>query len=249
MHSFAITERYVVLMEHPLVVNPLKLALSGRPFIENYRWEPERGTRFLVVDKAAGELKAIHHAPACFVFHHVNAWEEGEDIVIDASVYDDASIVSALYLDEVLDARGSIPGARLTRFRLGAGGVTSEAIGAETIELPRIAYKRCNTRPYRYVYGVSESGGSPIFDQLVKVDTASGEERIWREEETHPGEPVFVGAPGAESEDEGVALSVVLDARAGDSFLLVLDAESFEERARVRVPQYVPYGFHGAYFS
>ena len=249
MHSFAITERYVVLMEHPLVVNPLKLALSGRPFVENYRWEPERGTRFLVVDRATGDLKAIHHGPASFVFHHVNAWEEGEDIVIDAAAYEDAEIVSALYLDELLSARGSIPRSHLTRFRLGAGGVSSERIGAESMELPRIAYRRCNTRPYRYVYAVSGSSETPIFDQLVKVDVQTGEERIWREEDTHPGEPVFVAAPGASGEDEGVALSVVLDAKAGDSFLLVLDAETFEERARARVPQHIPYGFHGAYFS
>ena len=44
MHSFGITERYAVLTECPLVVNPLELARAKRPFIENYRWEPERGT-------------------------------------------------------------------------------------------------------------------------------------------------------------------------------------------------------------
>ena len=43
MHSFGLTERWLVLAEFPLVVNPLALALSGRPYIENYRWKPERG--------------------------------------------------------------------------------------------------------------------------------------------------------------------------------------------------------------
>ena len=46
--------RHVVLHEGPFVVNPLKLALSGRPFIENFRWEPERGSRFWVIDRADG---------------------------------------------------------------------------------------------------------------------------------------------------------------------------------------------------
>jgi beta,beta-carotene 9',10'-dioxygenase len=248
MHSFAITERYVVLVEHPIVVNPIKIVLSGRPFIENYRWEPERGTRYLVVDKAAGELRSIHHGPANFIFHHVNAWEEGEEIVMDASVYEDAGIISSLYLDELLAARGDIPRARLTRTRLGAGGVSSETIGEQTIELPRINYKRHNGRPYRYVYGDSSSTGRNFLDQLLKVDVQTGEETIWREENHYPGEPVFVAAPDARAEDEGVVLSVVLDADAGTSYLLVLDAQTFEERARARVPQHVPYGFHGAYF-
>ena len=55
MHSFGLTERWLVLAEFPFVVNPLALALSGRPYIENYRWKPERGTRFTLVDRASGE--------------------------------------------------------------------------------------------------------------------------------------------------------------------------------------------------
>ncbi len=46
MHSFGLTERLIVLAEFPYVVNPLRLAASGRPYIENYRWKPELGTRF-----------------------------------------------------------------------------------------------------------------------------------------------------------------------------------------------------------
>jgi beta,beta-carotene 9',10'-dioxygenase len=45
-----------------------------------------------------------------------------------------------------------------------------------------------------------------------------------------------------------VILSVVLDAAQGISFLLVLDAESFEEVARAEVPIVMPFGFHGQYF-
>ena len=46
----------------------------------------------------------------------------------------------------------------------------------------------------------------------------------------------------------GVVLSVVLDANAGRSFLLVLDAGSFEELARAEAPHHIPFGFHGQYF-
>jgi len=54
MHSFGMTSRMLVLTEFPLVVNPLRLLLSGRPLIENYRWEPERGLRFHVLIRRAG---------------------------------------------------------------------------------------------------------------------------------------------------------------------------------------------------
>jgi carotenoid cleavage dioxygenase-like enzyme len=46
-----------------------------------------------------------------------------------------------------------------------------------------------------------------------------------------------------------VVLSVVLDADAGSSFLLMLDAATFEEIARAEAPHHVPFGFHGQFFS
>ena len=59
------------------MVNPLTLALSGRPYIENYRWKPELGTRFTLVDRATGRATAGFQTDACFAFHHVNAYEDG----------------------------------------------------------------------------------------------------------------------------------------------------------------------------
>jgi beta,beta-carotene 9',10'-dioxygenase len=59
---------------------------------------------------------------------------------------------------------------------------------------------------------------------------------------------VFVRRPDGSAEDDGVVLSVVLDSSAGRSFLLVLDAGSFEELARAEAPHHIPFGFHGQYF-
>jgi carotenoid cleavage dioxygenase-like enzyme len=58
-----------------------------------------------------------------------------------------------------------------------------------------------------------------------------------------------VGRPGRAAEDDGVLLSVVLDAEQGNSFLLVLDARSLEELARATVPQPILFGYHGEYFQ
>jgi beta,beta-carotene 9',10'-dioxygenase len=42
---------------------------------------------------------------------------------------------------------------------------------------------------------------------------------------------------------------VVFDSQSGTSFLLVLDGQSFEEIARISVPQHIPFGFHGQFFG
>ncbi len=247
MHSFGLTVRWFVLAEFPYVVNPLALALSGRPYIENYRWKPELGTRFTLVDRATGAVAARFQTDPCFAFHHVNAYDDGEEAVVNLCAYPDPSIVEDLYLDR-LRAGKPISPAALTRFRLrpGDGSVSSERLAEEDLELPRINYPRCNERPYRYVWG---TGGGPEgwIEQIRKIDTVGGEPLAWSEPGCYPGEPVFVARPGGEDEDDGVLLSVVLDADARTSFLLVLDAADLSELARAQAPHHIPFGFHGQF--
>jgi carotenoid cleavage dioxygenase-like enzyme len=246
MHSFGLTPRWLVLAEFPYVVNPLRLALSGRPYIENYRWRPELGTRFHLFDRATGESVGPFEAPARFGFHHVNSYEENGDVVVDICTTPDARIVEDLYLDRLRRGEPIAP-AHLERFRIapGEGTVTSERLVDEPIELPRINYGRCNERAYRYVWGVGSAGG--WLDRIVKADVVQRSSSVWVEDGCYPGEPVFVGAPDAQREDEGVLLSVVLDGRSGNSFLLVLDAMSLQELARAEVPHQIPFGFHGQF--
>jgi beta,beta-carotene 9',10'-dioxygenase len=81
----------------------------------------------------------------------------------------------------------------------------------------------------------------------VKIDVRSGSVTAWSAPNANAGEPVFVPRPDAVDEDDGVVLSVVLDADAQRSYLLVLDARTFEERARALVPHHIPFGFHGIF--
>jgi carotenoid cleavage dioxygenase-like enzyme len=244
MHSFALTDRYAVLCEQPLVVNPLRLGFGNKPFIENYEWQPERGTRFLVFDRESAELAATVHTDAFFTFHHVNAYEDGGEIVVDLCAYDDPSIIDALYLDRMATAPVARPTLRRFRLPLTGGSVGGEVLSDTPLELPRIAYRTRNGRPYRYVYGNSLEGDG-FLDSIAKIDVSDGTSLRWHEPGCFPGEPVFVAEPGGELEDAGVLLSVVLDTRARRSFLLVLDARDLRELARAEAPHRVPLGFHG----
>jgi beta,beta-carotene 9',10'-dioxygenase len=246
MHSFGMSGRYLILAEYPLRVKPLELALSGRPFIENYRWRPADGTRFQVVDRLTGRLRGTYETGAFFCFHHVNAFERGSELVVDLVAYDDPGVIDALYLGDD-GPRGELPATELRRYTidLERGSVQFEPLAEGSVELPRIDYARRNTRDYTYAYFTG--GGPGWIDRLVKVDVRAGTRREWSAPGCYPGEPIFVRRPGDEAEDGGVVLSVVLDAAAGRSFLLVLDAPSFEELARAEAPHHIPFGFHGEY--
>jgi beta,beta-carotene 9',10'-dioxygenase len=248
MHAFGMSGRYLILSEYPLRVNPLRLAFSGKPFIENYVWDGAESTRFQVIDRETGELRGTYETDAFFCFHHVNAFERDGELVVDLIAYEDPSIIDSLYLDE-RGPRGSIPPTELRRYTidLDGGGVRWEPLAEGTVELPRIDYGRRNTREYRFAYFTGTGDGAEWIDRLVKVDVGDGSRVEWSEPGCYPGEPIFVRRPGASEEDGGVVLSVVLDAVAGRSFLLVLDAGSFEELARAEAPHHIPFGFHGQY--
>jgi carotenoid cleavage dioxygenase-like enzyme len=248
MHSFGLTKRWLVLVEFPFVVNPIAIPLSGRPYIENFRWKPERGTRLTLVDRSTGKTIGPFETDPCFAFHHVNSYEQDGEVVVDVCAYDDAAIVGDLYMEN-LRAGAPIAEAALHRFRIRpeAGTVDSERLLDDGwLELPRINYSRCNERPYQYVWGV-RNAGSGWLDTIVRADLESRTTTAWSEDGCYPGEPVFVAAPGAAEEDGGVLLSVVFDSDRGNSFLLVLDAATLCELARTEAPHHIPYGFHGQF--
>jgi carotenoid cleavage dioxygenase-like enzyme len=251
MHSFAQTRDYLILTQFPLTVNPLDLLRSGKPFIENYRWQPERGTIFTVIEKDTGKVVGNVEVEPFFAFHHVNGFEDGVELVVDLAAYPDASIIDQLYLDKLRGEGTEELAGRLVRFRLDlrSGTARREMVSGQSFELPRINPARAPMRDYDFVWANGHSQQQNFVDQITKIDIRTGEARVWMEPGHFPGEPVFVERPDAETEDDGVLLSVVLDANMGRSFLLVLDAATLDEIGRANVPKHIPFSFHGQFFA
>lgn len=269
MHTFAMTRQYIILVEYPLRLSRASLLLSGKPVIENYDWQPQQGTQFLILSKQTGEVVHRATSAAFFAFHHVNAFEQGDEILIDLIAYDDSRVIQSLYLEPLLHHPEQVIAAgELRRYRVDLAQPASaeptvdfEVLVSEAMELPRINYRRCNTRPYQFAYGVGSSQPGQFLDRLVKADVQNRKAQVWQAPDCYAGEPVFVAAPdslsapqseiqpNSQPEDAGVVLSVVLNAQSQTSFLLVLDGQSWQELARVQLPYHLPFDFHGQYFD
>ncbi|CAB1458505.1 unnamed protein product [Pleuronectes platessa] len=114
------------------------------------------------------------------------------------------------------------------------------------MEFPQINYGKYNTHPYRYFYGCGFR--HLVGDSLIKMDLNGKHMKVWEQPGLYPSEPIFVPSPDATEEDDGVVLSVVITPNKENStFLLVLDARTFEELGRAEVPVNIPYGFHGTF--
>ncbi len=259
MHSFVLTPRFVVLVEYPLVADPLAL-LAGRTILDSYRWRPERGTRFTVVDRSTGAVRSRTRTEAFFCHHQVNAFEDGDDLVVDLPAMPGEQGLRQFLLAEMLGSTARTPAGELRRYRVPVDGgpITYWLVSTAPVEFPRIAYEQVSGQPYRYVFGTGtrESRTTSFADRLVKIDVETGVARTWAEPGCFPGEPIPVAGPTPTTpspttaiEDDGVLLAVVLDGRARASFLLVLAADTLTELARVPMPHPVPLGFHGQWFA
>ena len=252
---FKLWDGYVILAEYPFVVNPLNLLFSGKPFIENFKWKPEKGTNFLLLDRKTGKLRGNYSTEAFFAFHHVNAFEENDKVIVDIIAYPNTDIVQSLYLDILRGDtnKNLVSMGELRRYEitLSDSSIKYQVLSNDPIELPRINYELSNTKNYRFVYGSGSDKNNPnnFLDRLIKIDVQDRSSKIWKEEECYPGEPVFISSPNATKEDEGIIISVVLNAKKENSFLLILDAGSFAELARAEVPQHIPFGFHGQFYG
>lgn len=250
MHSFGMTDNYIILTEFPLVVNPLVMRFSQKPFIKKYSWKPDKGTRIQLINKNTGEVRSYKTDPF-FAFHHVNAFEDNGKIIFDLIGYEDAGVIEGLYMDKLKSTEKAVPAGNLWRFKLWPenGKIEKSVISDANMDLPRTNYGKINTKPYSCVYAAGVQTPGNFFDSLVKVNVETGEEIVWQEDNCFPGEPVFIEGPNAQKEDDGVILSVVLDTNTETSYLLILDAKNMQETGRAEVPQHITFGFHGQFIT
>ena len=125
-----------------------------------------------------------------------------------------------------------------------------ETLDERGMDFPRVADARVglkNRYAYTLQFGAGEMGA---FAGHLKFDLQTGKSELHEYGGAAPGEPVFVAAPGAPADsDEGWVMSYVYDDGSGKSELQIVDAQNFtaEPVARVKLPQRVPFGFHGSW--
>jgi len=249
LHSFGLSQSHAVVVEFPLLLDPIRLLLGGGSYHGAFDWAPATGTRLRVVERAGGRVAADCTIDACFAFHHVHAWDEGGEVVVDLLTYPDASVIDAFYLDRLAGAGATRPAARNTRLRIDCarGRVVEEQLVAGSMEFASVA-PTCNEAP-RHAFAVGSSDATPNggYDQLWKIDLRARRTTAWREPGGICGEPLFVPRPGGQSGDDGVVLALCHMPHGSRDFLVLLDGASFRECARAILPEHVPSGFHGCF--
>ncbi len=249
IHDFAITKEHVVFILCPLVFSFENMRERGGAF----SWEPERGTRLGVMPRSGGnaDVRWFETDP-CYVFHPMNAYDDGDAVVLDVARYRRLDFMTA---DPA--SRESYPeenAARMLRWRIDrrAGGVKATPLDDVIVEFPRVD-ERLVGRRHRFGYTVAREASSfegtgPEWTGIRKYDLERGTTETRRLGAGNGvGEPLFVPRHDAAAEDDGYVIFLAYDQARNASDFYVLDAGNIagDPVARVVLPHRVPYGFHG----
>jgi carotenoid cleavage dioxygenase len=246
MHDFAITERYALFLNLPYTFSMAKVERGENPFA----WEPERGAQIGVLPRR-GDGSAIRWFPIspCFIFHTLNAYDDGDQVVLDA-----CRLPKFDLYDFIPDFASYQNTARLHRYRLNltTGEAKEQPLDDVMSEFPRVNDDLLG-RKARFGYAARFQEPSSGFSEgLLKYDLETGRSELHLHGPNRTGgEGVFVPRPGARDEDDGWVMTFIYDAASSSSELVIVDAQRFSAPpiARVLLPQRVPFGFHGAWIS
>jgi carotenoid cleavage dioxygenase len=234
MHDFALTDRHAVFMDLPVVFDVTRATRGEMPFA----WDDAYGARLGVLrrDEPGSEVRWFDVEP-CYAFHVMNAFDDGEAIVMDVVRYDEMWRAGTTVFPDGSLHRWTIDGS--------SGHVREARLDDRAVEFPRVDERRSGSA---YRFGYAADSRDEVRGGVWKYDLATGtsQHRDFGAGR-FAGEPVFVAAAGASGEDAGWLMTFVYDATRDASDFVILDASDIAGApvASVALPQRVPFGFHG----
>ncbi len=252
MHDFAISENYAVFFYAPAVWDVIKAIQEGGPAMT---WQPERGCQIGLMPRyGKGSEIRWFEADVGWCFHFANAFERGNEVILDAVRTDrvDDDVNAA-------DDGGYTVGSLLTRFTVnletGGRATTQQFMTERHCEFPRVA-RHIEGQHHRYAYMLGTDNATDLvafdsFNHVCRFDYETGESNVFKVDDLGGDATEFSYAPNPESdrEEDGWLMGYVYRKATHSSELVILSAgdPSAGPVARVLLPQRVPEGFHGSW--
>ena len=261
MHDFFVTGANVMLHLQPAMPDFAKLQ-RGVPFATSLTWQADKGTKLAILSKANGVEPIIVETESRWMWHSVNAFERGNEIVADFVGYDtpDHFIETAgkepAWYAYMQGRSGSYVNPGKLR-RLVVNKTTKRArediLDGGNNEFP-VVDKRVHCHEHRDIYSLQAPGAALWWSRVARFDAQTGASEGY---DFGPGyylnEPSFAADASKPvnlaARDEGWLLVPVFEAATGVSSLAVFRANALADGpiASVRLRTQDPFAFHGSW--
>ena len=110
IHDFSLSRNYGVFYLSPYILDMRAFIHDGLSLIESLNWEPERGSRLLIVRRDTGEQAAILPVGERACLHLINCFESDDRLNIDVleldrPIYDQYQQVPELFVGVAFPGR------------------------------------------------------------------------------------------------------------------------------------------------
>jgi carotenoid cleavage dioxygenase len=205
-----------------------------------YAWNPKYPARVGVMPREGGnaDVRWFDVEP-CFVFHPMNAYDEGDTIVLDVVRH------PKMFDTDHLGPNEGPPTLDRWTVDLADHKVRESRVDDRGQEFPRVDERLVGKR-HRYGYAPAVGEGATGGNELLKHDFIhrSTMSRFFGAQNSL-GEFVFHPSSQDAAEDDGVLMGFAYDRTTDRSELAILDAQTLQDIARIKLPHRVPAGFHG----
>ncbi len=241
IHDFGLSPRHAVVFVQPYLLDMAALTAEGATILDGLSWEPERGSELLVLDRESGAEVCRVPAGSGYVLHQVNAFEDGDRLVVDLLELEEPVYPDYLPLPDLFaDVAPAHPVRRV--IDLGTGKILErrEVPCALAADFPALDPRRWELPADRFwMLAISATGrpGRKFLDRLAAVDFGRGEiADAWQAPAGRylGGEPIF--APDPERAESGWILCQELDPAARRAAFLVFDAHDLAAGPLARLP-------------
>ncbi len=251
-HDMAFTENWSILNDLPLFWDPEALAAGHY----SNRFHRDMPSRFALIPRH-GKTEDIRwfEADPTFVLHWINAYEDGDEVVLDGFFQHNPTARGVPRAEgplkgfETLDLK--VLGARphRWRFNLATGETTEESLSESPMEFGMINGRHAGRR-HRYSYNAIGVDGLFAFDALVKHDIDSGTEELVRfADGVFVSETIMAPRDNSQAEDDGYLVTFSSDMVNDRSDCLIYDAAALDAGpvAKVRLPERISSGTHSTW--
>lgn len=255
-HDMALTRNYSILNDLPLFWDPEVLKLGRHAA----RFYPDLPSRFAIIPRygQCDEIRWFEAAPT-YVLHFMNAWEEGDEIVLDGYFQDDPMPGPLEGVEDVrlgqlmayVDEHSFKPKLHRWRFNLKTGQTKEERLDDRVLEFGSFNQGYVG-QANRYLYSTTTKPGWFLFDGVVRHDYLTGQSTSVKFGKGRFGsEAPFVPRVNAKHEGDGYLVSFITDMVENRSECVLLDAQNIEAGpvCQIILPHRISSGTHACWVS